>query len=95
VYSAGAMNSTVDELISGRLVGSPYERVIGSKRNSSGTWAREINFKRLAGIQSDSSRNSITFIHRIAQVTSPFRVVIHKMDKRVDIAAAVLTSDNR
>lgn len=44
VYSGGAMNSIVDEFISGRFVGSPYVFVTGSNRNSSGTENKYFNY---------------------------------------------------
>jgi hypothetical protein len=37
MYSDGAINSMVEDLISGLLVGSPYVLVTGSYWNSSGT----------------------------------------------------------
>ena len=37
MYSDGAMNSIVDDLISGRRLGSPYVLLTGSYWNSSGT----------------------------------------------------------
>jgi hypothetical protein len=37
IYSDGAINSIVEDLISGLLVGSPYVLLTGSYWNSSGT----------------------------------------------------------
>jgi len=42
IYSEGAMNSIVEDLISGRLCGSPYVFVTGSNENSSGTERKQI-----------------------------------------------------
>ena len=45
MYSEGAMNSMVADLISGRLCGSPYVLLTGSKENSSGTEQHHHNHK--------------------------------------------------
>jgi len=81
MYSDGAINSIVLDLISGLRVGSPYVLLTGSYWNSSGT-AKEIALIRNQSRELCYSR--LTFIDSITQIAFPF-FAIYEKDEGIDV----------
>ena len=89
MYSEGAINSMVADLISGLLCGSPYVLVTGSKENSSGT-AKDITDLNLWSISkfhwTSENKNSISLCD---DPEPPFYVHVHELFLYEDTALLI------
>lgn len=96
MYSAGAMNSIVLELTSGRRVTSPYDLLAGSYWNSSGTIENVDKQERLDSVWPFrlAVLSSLTFVYPETKIALPF-LAIDEIDEWIDVCSACTASYNR